>query len=105
MIVYRVAVRVRAEKLNVAREMFARLATESRKVPGVIHFDILQDPADPHSFVSSEVYEDQAAIDRQERLPELDEVMRAFPEILVGCPDGTKFFVSSAEPWPAASLG
>ncbi|MEU7835094.1 antibiotic biosynthesis monooxygenase [Nonomuraea sp. NPDC049129] len=44
--------------------MFYELADASRRVPGVINFDILQDPDEPHRFVSIEVYADEEAVDR-----------------------------------------
>lgn len=100
MIVYRVAVNVRPSMLARASSMFDRLTEFSREVPGVLHFDILQDPADATRFVSIEVYEDQAAVDRQSALPEVDQVMAAFDTLLSDGPHGTVFHVSSTEPWP-----
>ncbi|MFG1965366.1 putative quinol monooxygenase [Nonomuraea sp. NPDC049028] len=50
--------------LERARRMFYELADASRRVPGVINFDILQDPDEPHRFVSIEVYADEEAVDR-----------------------------------------
>lgn len=100
-IVYRVEVRVRPDQLDQARELFTALAAASRVVPGVVAFDILADPVDPARFVSCEVYRDQAALDAQGALPELEKVMAAFPRLLTGPPDGTKFFVHASEPWPA----
>lgn len=99
MIVYRVMVTVQPERIDEARGLFARLAVASRAVPGVVNFDIAQDLTDPTRFVSVEVYEDQAALDRQDLLPELRDVMTALGHLLVAPPDGRKFFVSRHEPW------
>ncbi|TMR90374.1 putative quinol monooxygenase [Nonomuraea basaltis] len=101
MILYRVAVTVDPGHLDRAHRMFAELADASRRVPGVINFDILQDPGDPRRFVSIEVYADEEAVDRQGQLPQLDAVMEAFPTLLSAGPEGRKFVVSDSEPWPA----
>lgn len=102
MIVFRVAVQVHDTKINQARALFGALTRASRLVPGVISFDILCDPEEAGRFVSIEVYEDQAALDRQAALPELETVMTTFDALLTGLPRGTVFHVSGSEPWPAA---
>jgi quinol monooxygenase YgiN len=103
MIVYRVEVVVRPEELPRARAMFAALVEQSRTVPGVLHFDILQDPADERRFVSVEVFADRAAVDRQGELPLVDEVLAAFDELLLEGPRGAIFGVSATEPWPGTT--
>jgi quinol monooxygenase YgiN len=103
MIVYRVEVVVRPEELARAQAMFAILVEQSRTVPGVLHFDILQDPVDERRFVSVEVFQDRAAVDRQGELPLVDEVLAAFDELLLEEPRGTEFRVSATEPWPATA--
>jgi quinol monooxygenase YgiN len=102
MIVFRVAVQVREAKISQACALFGELTQASRTVPGVVSFDILQDPGQAGRFVSIEVYEDQAALDLQAALPELKTVMATFDDLLVGRPHGTIFHVSAVEPWPAA---
>lgn len=104
MIVFRVAVQVHDAKLGEARVLFGALTQASRRVPGVVCFDILQDPEQPQRFVSIEVYQDQAALDRQGTLPELAAVMTAFDDLLTEGPDGTIFHVCGTEPWPAATI-
>lgn len=42
----------------------------SRALPGVISIDIARDITDPDAFIATELYEDRAALDRQEALPE-----------------------------------
>lgn len=103
MIVYRVEVVVRPERLRRARAMFAALVEQSRRVPGVCHFDILQDPANECRFVSVEVFEDRAAADRQGALPLVDVVLAAFDELLLEGPRGVIFRVSATEPWPGTA--
>jgi quinol monooxygenase YgiN len=43
----------------------------SRVLDGVISFDIGRDVTDPDAFIATEVFEDQAALDLQESLPEV----------------------------------
>ncbi|SPL88434.1 unnamed protein product [[Actinomadura] parvosata subsp. kistnae] len=100
MILYRVALTVDPGQVEHARHLFAELVEASRRVPGVIDFDILQDPADPHRFVSIEVYADEAAVELQDKLPQLQAVMDALPALLTSSLAGTKFVVSASEPWP-----
>jgi quinol monooxygenase YgiN len=101
MIVFRVAVQVHQAKIDQARLLFRDLVRASRTVPGVVSFDILQDPNDQARFVSIEVYQDQAALDLQGALPELEAVMTAFDELLAAGPYGIRFQVSASQPWPA----
>jgi quinol monooxygenase YgiN len=102
MILYRVTVQVREARLDRARLLLRDLVRASRAVPGVISFDILRDPDNPTRFVSIEVYENQAALDRQAVLPELDTVMAELDDLLTDGPEGTRFQVFAAEPWPTA---
>ena len=71
----------------------------SRTVDGVISFDIGQDLADAHAFIATEVFEDRAALDLQESLPEVARAMAIFPESLAAEPEATIFHVSSSEPY------
>ena len=100
MIIYRVAGKVRAHRIDEARQTFADLAAASRAVPGVVSFDVAQDVTDPETFVSIEVYEDQPAVDRQGELPELHALMACLGDLLADGPHGTVFHVSATEPWP-----
>jgi quinol monooxygenase YgiN len=77
----------------------AGVVAPSRATPGVISFDIGQDLTDPCSFIATEVFEDQAAVDRQESLSEVTDVMERFAELLTGDPEATVFVVSSSRPY------
>jgi quinol monooxygenase YgiN len=101
LIVFRVDVTVHEDQLERARVMFGDLSELSRRVDGVVHFDILQDPGRPTRFVSIEVYADQSALDRQGSLPEVEQVKKAFPTLLIDGPHGMIFHVSASEPWPS----
>ncbi len=64
---------------------------------GVGSFDIGRDLADPHSFIATEVFEDRAALERQESLPVVPNVLG----LLEGAaqPEATIFHVSTSEPY------
>jgi quinol monooxygenase YgiN len=97
MIVIRFKVRCQPEKTDQMRAAFRAVIAPSRAVPGVVSFDIANDLADPDSFIATEVFEDQAARDRQESLPEVGKVMALLPESLAAPPEATIFHVSSSE--------
>jgi quinol monooxygenase YgiN len=103
LIVFRVDVTVHDDQMERAQAMFANLSEVSRRVPGVIHFDILQDPARPTRFVSIEVYVNQPAVDRQGSLPAVEQVMKALPTLLTDGPHGMIFHVATCEPWPSTA--
>ena len=97
MIVIHFKVRCQPEKTDQVRAAFGDVIAPSRAVSGVVSFDIANDLADPDSFIATEVFEDQAARDRQESLPEVAKVMAILPESLAAPPEATMFHVSSSE--------
>jgi quinol monooxygenase YgiN len=99
MIVIRFKATCRPETLEETRAAFQKVVAPSRATEGVISFDIGQDLTDPHSFIATEVFEDQAAVDRQESLPEVTDVMGRFAGLLAGDPEATVFDVSSSRPY------
>jgi quinol monooxygenase YgiN len=70
-------------------------------VAGVVSFDVAQDVTDPAIFISTEVYQNQQAVDRQGELPELHDLMACLPGLLADGPHGTVFTASPTGPWPA----
>ena len=103
MIVIRFKAQCQPERVEEALEAFAAVVPPSREVEGVISFDIGRDVADPNSIVAVEVFEDDAARQRQESLPEVGRVMTLLPEILAAPPEATVFEVaSSADAFAAA---
>jgi quinol monooxygenase YgiN len=98
MIVVRFRVRCRPEKIEQALAGFAAVIAPSRALDGVVSFDIGRDLADPDSIIATEVFEDRAALDRQESLPEVQNVLRLLEELLAAEPEATIFHVSSSEP-------
>jgi quinol monooxygenase YgiN len=96
MIVLRFKVHCRPEKTEEALNAFRAVIAPSREVEGVIDFDIGRDLADPNAVVAVEVFEDEAARERQESLPEVAAVMRLLPEAVAAPPEATVFEVSSS---------
>jgi quinol monooxygenase YgiN len=96
--VIRFKVTCQAGEIDKALEVFERVIAPSRKVSGVVHFDIARDLADPNSIVATEVFEDAGARARQESLPEVGEVMTLLPNMLAAPPEATIYHVASSEP-------
>ena len=85
------------EKSEQVRAVFEEVIAPSRAVEGVISFDIARDLANPNSFIATEVFKDQAALERQESLPEVGNVMGVLGESLAAPPEATIFQVSASE--------
>ena len=94
MIVVRFKVQCRPEKTEQMRALFAAVPGPSRKVAGVLHFDVGQSVDDPNTFVATEVFEDADAQARQESSPEVAAVMSALPDALAAPPEAMIYDVS-----------
>ena len=99
MVVVRFKVRCKPEKTEELRAAFQAVVAPSRTVEGVLHFDIAQDITDPSSFIATEVFADRAALDRQEKLPQVQSVIAMLPDVLAAEPEATVYEVSSSHPW------
>lgn len=99
MIVVRFRVKCKAEKAEELRAALQSVVAPSRKVEGVLHFDIARDITDPNAFIATEVFADRAALARQEALPEVQKVIALLPTVLAGDPEATIYNVASSEPW------
>jgi quinol monooxygenase YgiN len=97
MIVLRFKVQCKPEKAEEVSAAFADVVAPSRATEGVISFDIARDVTDSNSFVATEVFEDAAARERQEALPEVGKVMSILPSAAAAPPEATLFHVSSSE--------
>jgi quinol monooxygenase YgiN len=95
-IVIRFRVRCKPERTDEALDAFAAVVVPSRDVEGVVSFDVARDLVDPNAIVAVEVFEDEAARERQESLPEVGRVMQLLPEIIDAPPEATVFHVESA---------
>jgi quinol monooxygenase YgiN len=99
MIVVRFKVTCKPDKSEQAKAALLAVIAPSRRLEGVISFDIARDIGDPNAFIATEVFADRAALDRQESLPEVKKVIELLPDLLAGEPEATIFSVSSSEPW------
>jgi quinol monooxygenase YgiN len=103
MIVIRFKVQVQPDKIDEAAATFAAVVAPSRAIEGVVSFDIARDLVDPNAIIAVEVFDDEAARERQESLPEVGTVMGLLPEILAAPPEATVFQVASSADAFAAS--
>lgn len=99
MIVVRFKVQCQPGKTETALAVMEEVVAPSRQLDGVISFDIGRDITEPDSIIATEVFEDRAALDRQESLPEVAKVMDVLPQIVAAAPEGTIFHVASSEPY------
>ncbi|MEO5321931.1 putative quinol monooxygenase [Mesorhizobium sp. CC13] len=99
MIVVRFKVRCQPGKSGPLISAFKDVIKASRPLEGVASFDIGQDLADPDSFVATEVFENEAALDRQEALAEVQKAIALLGEVTAAPPEATIFQVSSSRPW------
>lgn len=99
MIVVRFKVKCQPGKAEQVSAAFRSVIPASRGVVGVVSFDIGRDVEDPNAFIATEVFEDRAALDRQESLPEVAAALGVLEVSLAVEPEATIFDVSSSEPW------
>jgi quinol monooxygenase YgiN len=92
----RFKVQCRPDRIEQALSAFRAVIAPSRQVEGVISFDIARDLADPNSIIAVEVFEDEAARERQEALPEVATVLGLLPDTVTRPPEATVFQVSSS---------
>jgi quinol monooxygenase YgiN len=97
MIVLRFKAQIQPDKVEATLAAFREVVAPSRETEGVISFDIGRDLADPNSIVAVEVFQDAAARQRQEALPEVGNVMSLLPEALSAPPEATVYQISSSE--------
>jgi len=94
MIILRFKIRSKPDKSDELMAALAEIITPARATEGVINFDIARVLLDPDAFIATAIYEDGAALERQESLPEVDRVTAMLPESLVAPPKRTIFDAS-----------
>jgi quinol monooxygenase YgiN len=97
-IVVRFKVQCQPEMTEEALAAFKEVIAPSRAVDGVISFDIARDIADPDSIIAVEVFEDRAALERQESLPAVQKIIGLLGKWVAAPPEAIIFHVSAAEP-------
>jgi quinol monooxygenase YgiN len=98
MIVLRFKLQCKPEKTHEVAAAFSEVIAPARATAGVISFDIARDITDPNAFIATEVFEDEAARERQESLPQVGKVMALLPTSVAAPPEATVYHVSSFEP-------
>jgi quinol monooxygenase YgiN len=96
MIVIRFKVQCRPDRIEEALAAFAAVVPPSREIDGVVSFDIGRDVIDTNAIIVTEVFEDAAAREHQESLPEVAHVMDVMPDLLAAPPEATVFEVAAA---------
>ena len=94
MIILRQQMRARPERTDDVSAALAAIIPGARATPGVVRLDIARDLLDPDSFVATGIYEDGAALERQESAPEVRRAMAMFSEALAAPPDRTIYDAS-----------
>jgi quinol monooxygenase YgiN len=94
MIILRFKVHAKPDKSDELMAALSEIITPARATEGVINLDIARDLIDPNSFIATAIYDDGAALERQESRPEVDRVMAMLPESLVEPPERTIFDAS-----------
>jgi quinol monooxygenase YgiN len=98
-ILVRFKIQCQPDKTEQALAALQRVVPPSRLVDGAVHFDIGRDITDPTTFIATEVFEDRAALDRQEALPEVQEIVAQLGDLVSAPPEATVYHVASSEPW------
>ena len=98
MIVLRFKLQCQPDKADEVMAALSEVIVPARATTGVVSFDIARDLTDPNTFIATEVFEDEAARERQESLPQVGHVMSLLPQSVTRPPEATIFHVSASEP-------
>src|SRR3954466_1023038 len=97
-IVVRFKIRCRPDRTEEVAAAMRDVVAAARGLDGVINFDIARDLTDDDALIATEVFEDRAAMDREEKLPEIAKVIELMEGgALVALPELTRFEVTSVE--------
>ena len=94
MVILRQKMRSKPDKSDDVTAALAAIIAPARATPGVMHLDIARDLLDPDSFIATAVYEDGAALERQESAAEVHRAMAMFADALDASPERTIFDAS-----------
>jgi quinol monooxygenase YgiN len=75
------------EKCDEVMAALTAIIPGARGTKGVVKLDIARDLSDPYAFVATGVYEDGAALERQESAPEVQRAVALFADALAAPPD------------------
>jgi quinol monooxygenase YgiN len=97
-IVVRFRVQCQSDKTAELAAAMKDVVDAARELPGVIHFDIARDLTNADALIATEVFEDRAAMEREEALPEVAKVVELMQSgALAAPPEWTVFDVASSE--------
>ncbi len=96
MVILRQHMRSKPERTDDVLAALAAIIPDARATQGVISLDVARDLLDPDSFVATGIYEDGAALERQESAPAVHRAMAMFSEALAGPPDRMVYDASRA---------
>jgi quinol monooxygenase YgiN len=91
MVILRFKIHSKPDKSDELMAALAEIITPARATKGVVELDIARVLSEPNSFIATAIYEDGAALERQESLPEVHRVMAMLPESLAAPPERTIF--------------
>ena len=94
MVILRFKVQSKPEKSDELLAVLAEIIPGARATEGVINFDIARSLDNPDSFIATVVYDDGAALERQESAPEVHRAMAIFPDSLMAPPERAIFDAS-----------
>jgi len=94
MLILRQKMVAKPDKRDELGAALAEIMGPGRAVEGVISLDIANVLHEPDAFIATVVYEDAAAIERQESRPEVHKVMAILPESLAAPLERTIFDAS-----------
>ena len=97
MVILRFKINAKPDKSDKVIAVLAEIIPSARATDGVINLDVARTLDDPDSFIATAVYEDGAALERQESHPEVHRAMVIFREVLAG-PPGRTIFDASIDP-------
>jgi quinol monooxygenase YgiN len=98
MLILRQKMRAKPDKSDELMAALAEIIEPARATDGVISLDIARVLLEPDSFIATVVYEDGAALERQESRPEVHKVMAILQDSLAAPLERTIF---DASPDPA----
>jgi quinol monooxygenase YgiN len=94
MVILRFKIHSKPNKSDELMGALAEIVAPARTTEGVINFDIARVLSEPDWFIATAVYEDGAALERQESLSEVHRVMAMLSESLVTPPERTIYNAS-----------
>ena len=97
MLILRQKMVAKTDKSDELMAALAEIITPARATEGVISLDIARVLLEPDSFIATAVYEDGAALERQESAPEVHSAMAMFADSLAAPPD-RRIYDASRDP-------